>query len=127
MLLFNSGDEDEDEAPEEEKVKDDRIISPAIYGSRAANYGGGHDLIADQFNLYTLQQKHNQIVLIQVFIYMSTVLLFPLPKNAIFKLFRAPENNQKQLIKDTFIHCEFSICLFISVFLMCWCIFLMTF
>ncbi|CAB3997164.1 cilia- and flagella-associated 43-like [Paramuricea clavata] len=63
------GDEDEDEAPEDEKVKDDRIISPAIYGSRAASYGGGNDLIADQFNLYTLQQKHNQIVLIQDGIY----------------------------------------------------------
>lgn len=61
-----SGDDDDDEAPEEEKVKDTGSTCPAIYGSRAMSYGGGNDLIEDQFSLYTAQQKHNQIVLIQV-------------------------------------------------------------
>jgi hypothetical protein len=65
--LFNLGDEDEDETQEEDKAKDNGTISPAIYGSRAITFGGGNELIADQFNLYTVQQKHNQIVLIQVF------------------------------------------------------------
>ena len=68
-MLLNLGDEDEDETQEEDKVKDVGIISPAVYGSRAMHYGGGNDLIANQFQLYTVQQKHNQIVLIQVFIY----------------------------------------------------------
>ena len=67
--LFNLGDEDEDETQEEDKAKDNGTISPAIYGSRAITFGGGNELIADQFNLYTVQQKHNQIVLIQVFCY----------------------------------------------------------
>ena len=63
------GDEDEDETQEEDKVKDAGNNSPAIYGSRAISYGGGNELIDDQFNLYTVQQKHNQIVLIQDSIY----------------------------------------------------------
>ena len=80
LYSLNSGDEDEDENQEEEKVKDTGNVSPAIYGSRAMTYGGGNDLIADQFYLYTVQQKHNQIVLIQVFIdIIASFLLLALP------------------------------------------------
>ena len=71
------GDDDEEEGNEEKKKRDIGEKSPAILGSRATSFGGGNELMADQFTLYTVQQKHNQILLIQVnnlSVFVSTVL-----------------------------------------------------
>ena len=40
--------------------------NPATSGSRGAAYGGGNELLQSQFQLHTVQQKLNQIVLLQV-------------------------------------------------------------
>ncbi|XP_015758446.1 PREDICTED: cilia- and flagella-associated protein 43-like [Acropora digitifera] len=39
--------------------------NPATSGSRGAAYGGGNELLQSQFQLHTVQQKLNQIVLLQ--------------------------------------------------------------
>ena len=56
--------EDEDILAEDEGERSGD--NPATTGSRGAAYGGGQELFQSQFQLHTVQQKLNQIVLLQV-------------------------------------------------------------
>jgi len=56
--------EDEDALAEDEEEKTGD--NPATSGSRGPAYGGGNELFQSQFQLHTVQQKLNQIVLLQV-------------------------------------------------------------
>ena len=56
--------EDEDALAEDDGEKSGE--NPATSGSRGAAYGGGNELFQSQFQLHTVQQKLNQIVLLQV-------------------------------------------------------------
>lgn len=56
--------EDEDALAEDEGEKSGD--NPATSGSRGTAYGGGNELFQSQFQLHTVQQKLNQIVLLQV-------------------------------------------------------------
>lgn len=56
--------EDEDALAEDEGEKTGD--NPATSGSRGTAYGGGNELFQSQFQLHTVQQKLNQIVLLQV-------------------------------------------------------------
>lgn len=55
--------EDEDILAEDEGERSGD--NPATTGSRGAAYGGGQELFQSQFQLHTVQQKLNQIVLLQ--------------------------------------------------------------
>ena len=67
-VLFKSDErhefEDEDAFAEDEEEKTGD--NPATSGSRGTTYGGGNELFQSQFQLHTVQQKLNQIVLLQV-------------------------------------------------------------
>jgi len=56
--------EDEDALAEDEGEKTGD--NPATSGSRGTAYGGENELFQSQFQLHTVQQKLNQIVLLQV-------------------------------------------------------------
>ena len=56
--------EDEDALADDEGEKTGD--NPATSGSRGTAYGGGNELFQSQFQLHTVQQKLNQIVLLQV-------------------------------------------------------------
>ena len=56
--------EDEDALAEDDGEKSGE--NPSTSGSRGAAYGGGNELLQSQFQLHTVQQKLNQIVLLQV-------------------------------------------------------------
>ncbi len=56
--------EDEDALAEDEGEKSGD--NPATSGSRGTAFGGGNELFQSQFQLHTVQQKLNQIVLLQV-------------------------------------------------------------
>ena len=56
--------EDEDVFAEDEGERAGDI--PASSGSHGAAFGGGNELFYSQFQLHTVQQKLNQIVLLKV-------------------------------------------------------------
>ena len=56
--------EDEDALAEDEGERTGD--NPATTGSRGSAYGGAQELFQSQFQLHTVQQKLNQIVLLQV-------------------------------------------------------------
>ena len=56
--------EDEDNLADDDGHKSGD--NPSTIGSRGAAYDGGNELFHSQFQLHTVQQKLNQIVLLQV-------------------------------------------------------------
>lgn len=61
--------DNEDEDVLTEDSRETSGDNPATYGSRGATYGGGNELFQSQFQLHTVQQKLNQIILLRDAIY----------------------------------------------------------
>ena len=64
---------EEDDKKEEEPVAEDPY---ALVGSRGAEYGGGCDLLYDQFELKSVVAKQHQIILLNVRILISYIPTF---------------------------------------------------
>lgn len=60
--LLGEGDKDEDQPGKEEEKGD----SDALLGSHGPKYGGGCELLYDQFELHSPVAKKHQIVLLEV-------------------------------------------------------------
>ena len=54
---------DDDELPEDDR---NRKESPSISGSLSHAFGGDNVLLRSQFQLHTVQEKRQQIILLQV-------------------------------------------------------------
>ena len=69
-FVFDFSTDERHEFEDEDALADDdgetSGDNPATSGSRGSAYGGGNDLFQSQFQLHTVQQKLNQIVLLQV-------------------------------------------------------------
>ena len=69
-FVFDFSTDERHEFEDEDALADDdgetSGDNPATSGSRGSAYGGGNELFQSQFQLHTVQQKLNQIVLLQV-------------------------------------------------------------
>ena len=69
-FVFDSSTDERHEFEDEDALADDdgetSGDNPATSGCRGSAYGGGNELFQSQFQLHTVQQKLNQIVLLQV-------------------------------------------------------------
>ncbi|PFX29198.1 cilia- and flagella-associated protein 43-like [Stylophora pistillata] len=108
--LVDDGHEFEDEDVLAEDQGDRSGDNPATTGSRGAAYGGGQELFQSQFQLHTVQQKLNQIVLLQDAIHRIKV-AFNKEFDEIFKqkeaeIKRVKERNDriKKILGDLEIH-----------------------
>ena len=62
--------EEEEEGEGDTRAQEEGEDAAALFGSHGPKYGGGCDLLYNQFELHSPVAKKHQIVLLQVYTYM---------------------------------------------------------